>query len=209
MQFTKQGNAFAYLRNLRNVLSWIHLLHRQLTILSHKQNKRLLKNFKKPRDIIRSQKTTKLWSFLTVLLEIQTETKIEQNELKPKFLWFFPLFPGNQTVKVKQTLKQLIFYFSFENPRRLRNSKLCEWEWRLYQTSVHLAVLYQIFRLGDECEIDWVREEGDQGRWWMFDGVGEDGEWERRWSVRVRGWDWSGLCEREGEWESGYFRVRH
>ena len=32
-------NAFAYLRNLRNVLSWIHLLHRQLTILSHKQNK--------------------------------------------------------------------------------------------------------------------------------------------------------------------------
>ena len=40
MQFTKQqGNAFAYLRNLRNVLSWIHLLHRQLTILSHKQNK--------------------------------------------------------------------------------------------------------------------------------------------------------------------------
>ena len=41
----KQRNAFAYLRNLRNVLPWIHLLHRQLTILSHKQNKKLLRNF--------------------------------------------------------------------------------------------------------------------------------------------------------------------
>ena len=35
----KQRNAFAYLRNLRNVLSWIHLLQRQSTILSHKKDK--------------------------------------------------------------------------------------------------------------------------------------------------------------------------
>ena len=30
---------------------------------------------------------------------------------------FFPLFPGNQMVKVKHTMKQLTFYF--QKPRRL------------------------------------------------------------------------------------------
>ena len=99
---------------------------------------------------------------------------------------FFPLFPGNQTVKVKHTLKQLTFYF--QKPRRLRNSKLYEWEWRLYQTSVHLIVLYQIFR----------------ATWWMWNTLSERRGWSAKvmngWQSGRRGWvrDGVDLCEREG-----------
>ena len=134
-------------------------------------------------------------------------------------------------MKKKHTLKQLTFYFSFEKPRRLRNSKLFQWEWRLYQTSVHLD---QIFRarwwmsnglserrgwsanwwlfdgVGEtrRWSAKWWLFDGVgerrrwSAKWWLLDGVGEEGEWEMRWSVRGRGWDWSGVCERDSEWES-------
>ena len=41
-------------------------------------------------------------------------------------------------------------------------------------------------------EGEWVRvigEEGDRRSDQCDDGVGEEGEWEMRWSVRGRGWD--------------------
>ena len=155
-------------------------------ILSHKQNKRLLKNFKKPRDIIQSQKTTKLWSFLTVLLEIQNRNQNRTKRIETKVSLIFPTVSRQPNGESETHLKQLTFYFSFEKPRRLRNSKLCEWEWRLYQTSVHLAMLYQIFRA-------W---------WWMWNRLSERRGWSAKvmnvWRSGRRGWVREALkCESE------------
>ena len=54
--------------------------------------------------------------------------------------------------------------------------------------------------VGEEGE--WVKVIGEEGDRWSDqcdDGVWEEGEWEMRWSVRGRGWDWSGLCDRDDE----------
>ena len=97
--------------------------------------------------------------------------------MKPKFLWFFPLFLGNQIVNFVQSDSP--FFFSFERPRRLKELK----------TLYTLLWLYQIF---------WRRR-------WMWNSA--DWEWrlsERKVSER-RGWvserGWGAVWEWEGEWE--------
>ena len=115
--------------------------------------------------------------------------------MKPKFLWFFPLFLGNQIVNFVQSDSP---FFSFERPRRLKELKA------LYT----LLWLYQIFwrRWWMWNSRDWVREQWmrEEGKWVRVERVSE---WERlRFSVRVRGWvrAWECLlCVRERVSESG------
>ena len=145
---------------------------------------------------IQSQKTIKLRSFLTVLLEIQyrNQNRKELRETKLSLI-FHACFSATKQWTVGT--KQLTFFFSFE---RLHRLKPC-------------YGLIKSFGKGDACEIvetdsgdwewDWVREQWD----------GEKGEWGREWrewvtwiSVRVRWWvrAWgcvSALCER------GWVRV--